>query len=325
MARKHRIPVPVYPETKDYISAPKFNCNSEYDIKVTVFDNNLVKIRKYDKSIKSDGNNQYGKRKSSNSDGIISNVSLNRTRKNIIETIMNNEDKFVSFITLTFAENITEPKKAYDYLRKFLRRINDYMKEKGESFYYIFVPELQKRGAIHFHGLTNIKLGSAIIPKREKLKIRSKGKARVLEYYDIPFWSETIRSDNYSKSDNNSLGYSSAVPIKKEFEDFNPGIYMAKYLTKGMDNIFFGHQKVLKSKNLSTPKTYELHKDVIKEMKCLTAFEKEFDSNLISKYTNDNKTNKCAREFEEFTYKIDDDAREDLCYELGCAIILDYY
>lgn len=277
-----------------------------YDTKFIVYKNGLIKLRKFKQPIFNVSNLNRKSRSSSHEEGNISRESLSRTRRNIIDTIACNEEKFVSFITLTFAENITDPKIAYSYLRKFLRRVKDYMKKHDKEFYYIFIPEIQKRGAIHFHGLTNIELGSSIIPQRKKLKVRSKGKCRILEYYDIPFWSETIRSEKYSKTENNSLGYSTAIAIKKEFEEFSIGLYMSKYLTKDMSNVFFGCQKVLKSRNLFSPIVHKLTTTKQKEKDMIENFELSKKDNLISVYSQKCGSNGyMSSEYEEKTYKID--------------------
>lgn len=53
-----------------------------------------------------------------------------------------------SMITLTY-------KNTYDWkpnhVRDFLQRVRMYMKRKGFSFHYVWVAELQERGAIHYH------------------------------------------------------------------------------------------------------------------------------------------------------------------------------
>jgi len=56
------------------------------------------------------------------------------------------------FLTLTFAENITDLKEANRLFSKFIQRLNYLLTGKKKSYLaYLSVPEFQKRGAIHYH------------------------------------------------------------------------------------------------------------------------------------------------------------------------------
>lgn len=52
------------------------------------------------------------------------------------------------FVTLTFADNVTELAQANPEFKKFIKRLNRYVGYKVE---YNAVPEFQKRGAVHYH------------------------------------------------------------------------------------------------------------------------------------------------------------------------------
>jgi len=54
------------------------------------------------------------------------------------------------FITFTFKENEDDIHVAYAWLRQFHQKMRSSF---GKDFSYIVVPEFQKRGAVHFHGL----------------------------------------------------------------------------------------------------------------------------------------------------------------------------
>ena len=56
------------------------------------------------------------------------------------------------FITLTFAENVTDLKRANRLFTASIRRLNYQFRTKLQ---YIAVPEFQKRGAVHYHLLMN--------------------------------------------------------------------------------------------------------------------------------------------------------------------------
>ena len=77
--------------------------------------------------------------------------SINRTRSEIRRLVNSNQD-FSKFYTLTFAENITEVKVANKHFNKFIMR----MEYHYGKFKYISVIEFQKRGAVHYHFLCNL-------------------------------------------------------------------------------------------------------------------------------------------------------------------------
>lgn len=61
------------------------------------------------------------------------------------------------FLTLTFKDNIKDLKQANTEYKKFIQRLNRYIKKEIDSNYigvqYVTVVEFQKRGAIHYHVL----------------------------------------------------------------------------------------------------------------------------------------------------------------------------
>ena len=77
--------------------------------------------------------------------------SVNRTRTEI-RRLVNSNPQLNKFLTLTFAENITDLKTANYIFNKFILRMN----YKYNNFEYLAVPEFQKRGAVHYHLLCNL-------------------------------------------------------------------------------------------------------------------------------------------------------------------------
>lgn len=55
------------------------------------------------------------------------------------------------FMTLTFAENVTDLKSANRLFSKFIQRLNYRFSINRGSLAYICVPEFQQRGAVHYH------------------------------------------------------------------------------------------------------------------------------------------------------------------------------
>lgn len=77
--------------------------------------------------------------------------SLNRT-KTEIRRLTNANSQLDKFMTLTFADNITDLKEANYIFNQFIKRIS----YKYQNFEYLAVPEFQKRGAVHYHLLCKL-------------------------------------------------------------------------------------------------------------------------------------------------------------------------
>ncbi len=77
--------------------------------------------------------------------------SLNRTRTEI-RRLINSNPQLTKFMTLTFADNITDLKQANYEFNKFVLRLS----YKYPKFEYLAVPEFQKRGAVHYHVICNL-------------------------------------------------------------------------------------------------------------------------------------------------------------------------
>lgn len=55
------------------------------------------------------------------------------------------------FLTLTFADNVTDLDDAHSEFRRFIKRLGNYVTGFEGSLKYVVVPEFQKRGAVHYH------------------------------------------------------------------------------------------------------------------------------------------------------------------------------
>jgi len=77
--------------------------------------------------------------------------NLNQTKHKIRRLVYANPD-LNKFLTLTFAEHITDLDQANQKLKSFIQRLNYYY----ESVRYIAVPEFTKIGRVHYHLLLNL-------------------------------------------------------------------------------------------------------------------------------------------------------------------------
>ena len=135
-----------------------------------------------------------------------------------------NINEWQTFITLTFAENIQDVKvanKRFKYFIDKVRRVKPDLK-------YLCITEFQKRGAIHYHMLSNINIkdSSLIYSQEDNPKFKH-----------IKFWNEGFDSIEIMKGD-----------VKKIIG------YISKYMTKNIDNRLFSHRRYFYSQNLQQPK-----------------------------------------------------------------------
>lgn len=145
-----------------------------------------------------------------------------RSRFELHRLVKTNIKDFITFITLTFRDNIFDISFANKKFKTWITRIRELKKD----FKYVCVPEFQKRGAVHYHLLTNLSI-------KEDTNIISLQKGEK-NMYDVRHW-------NY--------GFASVFDLK----GFNVVGYISKYMTKDIDNRLYGHRRYLYSSNLAKP------------------------------------------------------------------------
>ena len=136
-----------------------------------------------------------------------------------------NMESWKTFITLTFAENITDVKlanKKFNYFTNKVRRVK-------KDFKYLCITEFQKRGAIHYHLLTNIDINDSTLITQQEDNINFK---------HIKYWLDGFTSVEQLEND-----------PKKVIG------YISKYMTKDIDNRLFSHHRYFYSQNLIKPKS----------------------------------------------------------------------
>lgn len=192
----------------------------------------VTEVRIYD-SIKQSGykivERHQGPRRNTQASRIRSNQ---RAKMRLLSLIPENFTSHnLCFITLTFKDNLQAPKIANKSLTSFIRKLRR-TPELTHDLRYIAVPEVQKRGAIHFHVVTNISDYIAYT----KL---------------VDYWTRSITQN-------------ADIPIKdgyikvKRYEGQNVqdiALYLSKYLTKStsVTDIFNGQKIYMTSRNLVRP------------------------------------------------------------------------
>lgn len=161
--------------------------------------------------------------------------NIYRSRFEMQRLAKTNEKIFKTFITLTFKNNVTDIKKAHKMFHNWTCNI----RKKKSDFAYIAVPEFQKRGALHYHLLTNLDVlqnHDIIIPQinfsdKQYKKMTSEQRRKC---YDVIYWPH---------------GFTSVMLL----HDILPVAYLSKYMTKDIDNRLWGHRRYYYSQNLIKP------------------------------------------------------------------------
>lgn len=136
-----------------------------------------------------------------------------------------------TFITLTFAENVTNVTFANKKFRYFIDKVRRVKKD----FKYLCIPEFQKRGAVHYHMLCNINIDNDSL-----LYVQEDNK----KFKHIKYWNDGFSSIEVMTGD-----------PKKVVG------YISKYMTKDIDNRLFGKHRYFYSQNLITPKESYINLD----------------------------------------------------------------
>lgn len=251
---------------KDYFSFPRIN---EKKFRLICFSQefwNIIELKKY-KLLNFPINNKFkiiittNTLKYDEKDKSIDFKNIMRSKLSCQRLAKCNADEWKTFITLTFSENITNIEDTNAKLHSFFVQIRRVFKD----FKYLCIPEFQKRGAVHYHLLTNIDVDNTkLIFKQENNK----------KFLHIKFWLHGFTKVDIVKSD-----------IKKIVG------YISKYMTKEIDDKLFGKRRYLYSQNLCKPETiyFDINdlKDNIYFNSLLLEKEKIYENTYINPYTNE--------------------------------------
>lgn len=162
-----------------------------------------------------------------------------------------NISKWKSFITLTFADNITE----IDEANKQFNIWRTAIKQVKPDFIYLAVPEFQKRGAVHYHVLSNISLEdkNIITPQEDNP-----------EYYDVKYWK---------------YGFSAFDDVSGDVKKIIG--YISKYMTKDADSRLYGRRRYLCSRDIEKPIIQFLEYD---ELLSIYDFDNFYNLDYNNKY-----------------------------------------
>jgi hypothetical protein len=153
------------------------------------------------------------------------------------------------FLTITFAENITDVQQANKEFTNFLKRLNYWVwKVKKNKLKYAGVIEFQKRGAVHYH----------------------------VVFFNLKYITQKEIADIWSN------GF---IKINKVKNIFNLGSYVCKYMSKNLDDKrLCGKKAYFTSKQLEKPVEI-MEKNAVEAMFVyLENFKPVFEKNLESEF-----------------------------------------
>lgn len=263
----------------------KVTTGIEYNCKIDVCkESGIVTVTKYNHKISSDLAKNFGNRaKETTPEQYQENKKKNirKSAKRIMELVKHNAGQYKKangslyppiFLTLTFKENMQDWDFANTEHTNFIKRLNYLVYgEKCSKLAYISVPELQNRGAIHYHLLF------FNLPYIDKFKVEA-------------LWGHG--DTNISMEDDKGMKLSNYS-----------GESLAKYITKYMTKQFYSKDKkgeykfyydketwegkkiYFASKNLFKPQTFKISTEELREIDWLLE-DMNFVSN-VNTYTID--------------------------------------
>lgn len=150
------------------------------------------------------------------------------------------------FVTLTFAENITNLKEANPEYKNFIKRLNYYI---GYGVQYNVVVEFQNRGAVHYH----------------------------VVFYNIPYIPAQKLSELWGQ------GF---IKINQIKDVDNVGAYVSKYMGKDLnEDKLIGEKCYFSSRGLKKPKEVKEKNQVQRIASALPDSCKKYQSEFENDYT----------------------------------------
>nr|BAA07788.1 rep protein [Brevibacillus borstelensis] len=247
-----------------------------------VVSGDVIEIYEYEKPILSGKDAENRRRKSDDEDdspewikglsegdsddlsGKYRDDSLSRARKKIRRLINANVYKHPSedgelykpvFMTLTFAENVTDVDLANKAFKQFIRKLNGHVYGRGRvGLKYVTVIEFQKRGAVHYHCV----------------------------FFNLPFIDSGVIASLWGQ------GFIKVNSMKKRdgTNCDNVGAYVTKYMQKELDDErLHGRKCYLVSKGLHQPEEIALDSFGLEKLRAsidsAKVYEAQFDTDYL--------------------------------------------
>lgn len=165
--------------------------------------------------------------------------SLIRAKKKVFEIASANEWHYM--VTFTLNQDVIDRYDKKEVQKRFGNWLSNMVQRKGLCG--LFVPELHKDGAIHFHGLINDTLGMTFSKKYKVSGVKKPVGERKLKSMKKSPTDTDVKS--VYNVDDYKLGFSTAVPLDEQSaisetkkNTTKVSHYITKYCTKDLDKIF---------------------------------------------------------------------------------------
>lgn len=211
----------------------------------------VIEIYEYERDIKVQGNasgragnGSETDKKKNRADGLS---RAKKTLRRLINANVNEWGESPKFLTLTFAENVTDIKQANYEFKKFIQRLGYTLAIKCK---YSAVIEFQKRGAIHYH----------------------------VVLYNVPY----VPSKDLQKIWGHGF-----VKVNKIDKVDNVGAYVTKYMTKDNDDPrLIGEKCYFNSRGLHKPEEVnDLKKEKLENLRQALQKNETYKSEFENDYT----------------------------------------
>lgn len=246
----------------------KVTTGIEYDVKIDVCkESKIVTVTKYANKIKSDLVKNFGCSTETTAEQYQENKRKNirKSAKKIMELVKHNAGQYKKdngslyppiFLTLTFKDNVQDWDYANNEHTNFLKRLNyKVYGRKCSDLAYISVPELQERGAIHYHILF---FNLPYMDKVEVQELWGHGQTRIEK--------EDDRGNKFSALSGESLAkYITKYMTKQFYSKDKKGEYKFYYDKETWE----GKKIYFASKNLFKPQSFRLSLSELSEVEWL--------------------------------------------------------
>ena len=221
-----------------------------YNVKA-VWSGSIVELYEYEKSIvKGETNNRSGRSVKANEENKARHRknTLARARRTVRRLINANVGKWgekPKFLTLTFAENVQDVKKANYEFKKFRQRLEYELKLKLK---YVAVVEFTKKGRIHYH----------------------------VVFFNLPYIQSNVLE---------SIWGNGFIKINAISHVDNVGAYVTKYMTKDNDDERLrGGKSYFSSRGLYKPVERYLNEKEIAKVKDKLSHKKVYENRFDNEY-----------------------------------------
>lgn len=212
------------------------------------------------------------KKEKTEDEKIILKKNIQRAKVEFQKIVKCNESKFKTFITLTIADNMSDIESANELFRIWRTKVQSVLKKQKKEFSYVCVPEFQKRGAVHYHLLTNLDYENSeiIIPQKEftEKQLAEMSEEQRNKCKDAKYWK---------------YGFSNVFKVS---DIGNAAAYISKYITKDIDSRLWGKRRYHCSQNLKRPSCLYIDKQTVEGFKYLLEIESNYDLKFKSVYSN---------------------------------------